>query len=982
MAKQWMGCANDNFERGRPPGLKPEMIVLHIFNGSLADADARFDQPGQKVSAHYAVGQTGEIHQYVEETDTAFHAAKVENPIARLVQEKQGVNPNFYSIGIEHEGKLGDTIPQAQLNATAALLREIADRWNIFLDRDHVIAHSAIRASANCPGSGIDIDILLQIAKTISNKDQCHQGDAMSENSEPMIKLEPGGVAPILSYNVSEPTSYSGRNFIDLQIDQNYFREDIGIVTPPAQVMSITRVAPKLATVEGQANAESQAMQTAEYHLVTPSGVLPLRDTAAEKNVLHQQMALGPELKQLTVSQIDSIEKAGLKIDMYRSMSGALAYQLAMRKRDDDSGGEPPTPSGPPTTLNIKIDITSPKPLDKITGPSTGVSISVTGGASERSESGAIKAVDVKIGSSNFQRATNGENGDWSEWSFTGTTTLSGSVMIIAKATHTSGKTKEKSITVNVVLVQPPAGVPADQTPPNITITTPSEGSLIILKEDRTIDITGTAFDADTGIKTVDFWIDGDQDNAKPVTPKSQNDWSNWTASKAFEKDGKYTLIFRGVDNAGNSTVTSVNFSVSAQLPTKAKIKRLVLAETYGLSSFLGRYGAGRTLKTFSLLPGEKTKISIKTWEKTSENSTSTYSILDSFNNISSSEFENATAAEQAYKENYDESMKYVVRGGASATWGWGSANISGEVAGGTNSAREEFAKNISNATQKHTATASAKRDIQINTSTEKTRETGEETAIERTLENVNVSRTLNFVFRQMNQEFITLLHLTDVRVGFVVVRTVINNEGKSEDLCTYREATLPQLDSLLKEILIDDNKVSEVRGAIKFQLQNIFDYSDSHHSFIEEVLLKDSNGTPIESTPYYRVKKGTASTYRDPATGTEISVPGIILAANKYVMRTEGIIVDSILGQGDALDSYSHGLQDEAVRTQLLNNSKIETDVYRQRLAVKIVEEHDRHKADVYSKVFPSCPEKSVEAKIAINKGADIDPTDAQSPS
>jgi hypothetical protein len=36
-----------------------------------------------------------------------------------------------------------------------------------------------------------------------------------SEN-EPLIKLEPGGKAPILSYNVPEPTSYSGRNFIEL----------------------------------------------------------------------------------------------------------------------------------------------------------------------------------------------------------------------------------------------------------------------------------------------------------------------------------------------------------------------------------------------------------------------------------------------------------------------------------------------------------------------------------------------------------------------------------------------------------------------------------------------------------------------------------------------------------------------------------------------------------------------------------------------
>ncbi|MDF2835341.1 MAG: hypothetical protein K0Q63_981, partial [Paenibacillus sp.] len=41
---------------------------------------------------------------------------------------------------------------------------------------------------------------------------------------EPMIKLQPGGVAPIISYNVPEGTTYSGRNFIDLQFAESFFK--------------------------------------------------------------------------------------------------------------------------------------------------------------------------------------------------------------------------------------------------------------------------------------------------------------------------------------------------------------------------------------------------------------------------------------------------------------------------------------------------------------------------------------------------------------------------------------------------------------------------------------------------------------------------------------------------------------------------------------------------------------------------------------
>ncbi|MFD2614802.1 hypothetical protein [Paenibacillus gansuensis] len=46
-----------------------------------------------------------------------------------------------------------------------------------------------------------------------------------NRNQEPMIKLQPGGSAPVLSYNVPEPTTYSGRNFIDLQFSDDYFMQ-------------------------------------------------------------------------------------------------------------------------------------------------------------------------------------------------------------------------------------------------------------------------------------------------------------------------------------------------------------------------------------------------------------------------------------------------------------------------------------------------------------------------------------------------------------------------------------------------------------------------------------------------------------------------------------------------------------------------------------------------------------------------------------
>ena len=151
MDKKFVGCDPGNFRQGRPLDLVPEAIVIHIGEGSLKAIDSWFNNPQATVSAHYCVGKAGEIHQYVEETDTAFHAGIVVNSSWPLI--KKDVNPNFYTIGIEHEGHVDDVWPDVQLATSAALVGEIARRWHIPLDTLHVIRHHQIRASKTCPGN-------------------------------------------------------------------------------------------------------------------------------------------------------------------------------------------------------------------------------------------------------------------------------------------------------------------------------------------------------------------------------------------------------------------------------------------------------------------------------------------------------------------------------------------------------------------------------------------------------------------------------------------------------------------------------------------------------------------------------------------------------------------------------------------------------------------------------------------------------------
>lgn len=163
MHKQFVGCAEGNFRKGRANGMKPEAIVIHIICGSLESAKAEFADPASQLSAHYGVGRDGSVLQFVEEEDTAFHAGIVVNPT--WMGMRGGLNPNLYTIGIEHEGQPTDPWTDAQYSASAQLVAEIAGRWAIPLDPAHIVLHREIRASKTCPGDQFDRDKLIALSK-------------------------------------------------------------------------------------------------------------------------------------------------------------------------------------------------------------------------------------------------------------------------------------------------------------------------------------------------------------------------------------------------------------------------------------------------------------------------------------------------------------------------------------------------------------------------------------------------------------------------------------------------------------------------------------------------------------------------------------------------------------------------------------------------------------------------------------------------
>lgn len=193
-----MGCAGTSFQVGRPSNFKPQIVVLHGAGGALSLLESRFQQSGANLSCHYGVTRTGMVHQYVLETDTAFHAGVVIDPIAAVVRKLPRVNPNFYSIGIEHEGSPEDEPTQLQADASAALIESIAQRWSIPLDADHIVTHSAIRASARCPGIRFDPHRILQSAIAIRATTGTGAGMDVKIRVNANLRKAPSTSAPVV----------------------------------------------------------------------------------------------------------------------------------------------------------------------------------------------------------------------------------------------------------------------------------------------------------------------------------------------------------------------------------------------------------------------------------------------------------------------------------------------------------------------------------------------------------------------------------------------------------------------------------------------------------------------------------------------------------------------------------------------------------------------------------------------------------------
>ncbi len=384
----------------------------------------------------------------------------------------------------------------------------------------------------------------------------------------------------------------------------------------------------------------------------------------------------------------------------------------------------------------------------------------------------------------------------------------------------------------------------------------------------------------------------------------------------------------------------------------KAPKPTIAIVLHYKTCSYLGNYGAGKTLKSFSLLPGEKTTISIKTYKQTEESKKRADNILDSFSESSADDLQTYIEEMSTKDQSLDQQLILAIKTYADLTLQLTPKNnlsvgASADFTSTLNTHIASHNEQLSSALANHVSKSSHERSVSVNTESSFTQKTGEEDSTIRQVQNINLSRVLNFIFRQLNQEYFSVTYLDDV--------SFIYSNGYPE---SNIEVGLSNINELLTQVLLDGaagspcfDITNKVRNDIFAKLCSIKDYLGNTVPFLEcftETVASCCSFTdpPISYTnKIIRKRAGLVETYRG------IDFPGIITKVQNHILPTEAVIVEALLGQGEALDCYNMKLQDAATVAAGLEN---DAEYQRIQIINGIAAAND--KATFYKKVFGPC--------------------------
>ena len=156
-----------------------DRIVIHITDSgaNISSPINWFKNPAAKVSAHYVIGQDGEIVQMVAHNDVAWHAGSA----------------NGTSIGIEHVANTRGLNPTpAQMCASAALVTWLCDQYGITPSRANILGHAEADGKTThsaCPNAVWDWVYYMDMITTRT----CYVPDTMMPRTQSLAYRGNGG---------------------------------------------------------------------------------------------------------------------------------------------------------------------------------------------------------------------------------------------------------------------------------------------------------------------------------------------------------------------------------------------------------------------------------------------------------------------------------------------------------------------------------------------------------------------------------------------------------------------------------------------------------------------------------------------------------------------------------------------------------------------------------------------------------------------
>jgi hypothetical protein len=338
---------------------------------------------------------------------------------------------------------------------------------------------------------------------------------------------------------------------------------------------------------------------------------------------------------------------------------------------------------------------------------------------------------------------------------------------------------------------------------------------------------------------------------------------------------------------------------------------RLFIIEEYKTASFLGDYGAGETVKTFSLLPGEKTTITVKTFKEKTSTQNRAENLMDSFAENSAKDFEKTLQDERQTQNSNTNTKGTSIGGNVGFSLGPFSAGGNASKNSSAASVRAANTNSLSRSLEKHTDSTNASRQMSVNTTTNDSFKESVEESTVRELVNPNVSRVLNFVFRQLLQEYVSVTYLSDIKVAFT--------NGHDESFVVL---PIEELDELLDKFIVESRKAM-VRDKIINEYATIEGLSNPTVPFLEAKTKKNFLGVP---TTLFTKTKDLRDSFKKPnMAGDAVSYPvnGVVLRADINTLRTDSFVVDALMGQGEALDCFNSHVQEAKMQALYIENAQ-----------------------------------------------------------